>query len=224
MDTKTKLWYFENFNLFESLSAKEKAQLTQLAHEWHTSKNEAVFRQGQTANMVYLLKAGKVKVSNFTSDGREIIHAIIQPGELFGERALTGEPNCDTAAFTLEPSFLCAVPLEIFQGVLNANSTFTLSITKLIGLRLRKVESQLTSLLFKSAPERIKGFIRDLADEHGRKIGSEVEVKLHLKHGEIGKLTATSRQTVSSVFNELEKENIILYDRRRILIRRYDAL
>ena len=76
---------------------------------------------------------------------------------------------------------------------------------------------------FKSVKERIKDFILELADSYGRKsgLGYEIEVKLHLTHSDIAKLTATSRQAVCSELGDLEKENIISYNRKRILIRNY---
>ncbi len=69
-------------------------------------------------------------------------------------------------------------------------------------------------------------FIKEIADEKGKTLANntEVEVKISLTHEDIAKLTATSRQTVTSILNELENSGIITYDRTRILIRDYKAL
>ena len=105
--------------------------------------------------------------------------------------------------------------------MLAKNPAFNFSVTKLIGLRYLKVQSRLESLVFKTAPERIRGFIKEMADEHGKTLanGSEIEVKLKLKHEDIAKLTATTRQSVTTELNNLEKEGVILFDRTRILIK-----
>jgi CRP-like cAMP-binding protein len=65
-----------------------------------------------------------------------------------------------------------------------------------------------------------------LADDHGTKLANQTEmvVKLRLKHEDIAKLTATTRQSVTSELNNLEKNGVISYDRKRILIRDYAAL
>ncbi len=91
-------------------------------------------------------------------------------------------------AVTLEPSYICSVALEHFQEVLRDNPGFNLNITKIISRRLSKVQSRLTALCLKSASERILSFIVDLAEEHGRRIGHEVEVKLQLKHERLASL------------------------------------
>lgn len=221
-DNKPKAWYFENFNIFEALCLEERKRLASRAYQWHAAKGEAVFLPDQPANTVYILKEGRVKIAACATDGREHIISILHPGEIFGELALA-EGKRNSLAVTLEPSYICAVALDHFQEVLQGNPNFNLQITKMIGRRLSKVQSRLTALCFKSASERIQGFIGDLAEEYGRRIGQEIEVELHLKHEEIAQLTATSRQTVTSVLNELSKQNIIDYDRRRILIRNMDA-
>lgn len=223
-DYKPKAWYFENFNLFQALCLQERKNLASRAYHWRAEKGEAVFLPGQPANTIYILKEGRVKLAACAGDGRENIINILYPGEIFGELALADEGKRNALAVTLEPSFICAVALDHFQEVLERNPNFNLQITKMIGKRLSKVQSRLTALCFKSASERISGFIAELAEEYGRRIGQEIEVKLYLKHEEIAQLTATSRQTVTGVLNKLSKQNIIWYDRRRILIRDLSAL
>ena len=98
------------------------------------------------------------------------------------------------------------------------NHKFNLQITKIIGFRMRKVESRIESLYFKSAPKRISNFIQELAKDYGVKTKDGMEVELGLTHNDIANLTATSRQTVTSVLSQLEKDGIISYDRKKIIV------
>src|SRR5690606_17504447 len=99
-----------------------------------------------------------------------------------------------------------------------------LKMRQLIGLRLRKAERMIASLLFKSSRQRIVEFLLDLADEYGQKVGFETLVKEFFSHKIIAGLTATSRQTVTTVLNELKRKNIINFDRKRLLIRDLELL
>ena len=81
------------------------------------------------------------------------------------------------------------------------------------------MERRIESLVFKDARTRIVEFLREMAEEKGQKVGFEMMIKNHLTHKDIASLTGTSRQTVTTVMNELRDENIINFDRRRILIR-----
>jgi CRP-like cAMP-binding protein len=97
-------------------------------------------------------------------------------------------------------------------------------VTKLIGFRLQKTERRLESLIFKDARTRIIDFIVDMGREKGKAIGKEILVKHNLTHQDIANLTATSRQTVTTVLNELKEENLIHLERNQFLIRNIDAL
>ena len=67
-------------------------------------------------------------------------------------------------------------------------------------------------------------FLRDWANEKGKKVGFETMMKNYLTHKDIASLTGTSRQTVTTILNELKDKNIINFDRRRILVRDMDKL
>ena len=63
-----------------------------------------------------------------------------------------------------------------------------------------------------------------MVERKGERVGYEHVVRKFITHQEIANLTATSRQTVTTVLNQLRSENIITFDRRRLLVRNLDAL
>ena len=86
------------------------------------------------------------------------------------------------------------------------------------------METKIESLVFKDARTRIVDFLRETALEKGQKVGFEMMIKNHLTHKDIASLTGTSRQTVTTVMNDLRDQNLINFDRRRILIRDMEKL
>lgn len=213
-----KLWYFQNFNILESLSKEEMIKLSDESNMRDASRNQAIYMDGDEADRVYFLKTGKVKISSYSDEGKEMIHAIVGPGELFGELAIAGESEHEHFAEATEDAKVCSIRVKDFEKYLENNPRLNLRITKLIGLRMQKIQNRLKAMWFRSAPERIESFIKEMAEEHGEKIGEEMEIPLRLKHQEIANLTATTRQTVTSTLNQMEKNGIITYDRKRILI------
>jgi CRP-like cAMP-binding protein len=224
MSDKTKLWYLENFNLFSSLKMKEMEELSKMAAMRSCIKNQVIYFTDDISDKIYFLKQGKVKLSRYAEDGREIIAALLGPGEIFGELAISGQQRRDETAEAMEDSVVCMLSVQEMERMLEQNPRFNLSITKLMGLRLQKVNSRLSSLIFKSSEQRIYSFIHDSATEHGKQTAAGIEVFLRLTHDDIAKLTATARPTVSAVFGDLEKRNIIEYNRRRILVKDLNAL
>ncbi|HQV56225.1 MAG: Crp/Fnr family transcriptional regulator [Chitinophagaceae bacterium] len=224
MSDKTKLWYLENFNLLSSLQMKEMEELSKMTTMRSCIKNQIIYFTDDPSDKIYFLKKGKVKLSRYAADGREIIVAFLGPGEIFGELAISGQHQRVETAEATEESLICILSVPQMEMMLEKNPKFNLSVTKLIGLRLQKVESRLASLIFKSSDQRIHSFIYDAAIEHGKKTEQGVEVYLRLTHENIAKLTATARPTVSAVFSDLEKRNVIEYNRKRILVKDMNAL
>ena len=66
---------------------------------------------------------------------------------------------------------------------------------------------------------RILEFLIDLNEKRGQRVGYEWVVRKFITHQEIANLTATSRQTVTTVLNELKAKDILTFDRKRLLIR-----
>ena len=218
---KTKLWYFENFNLMKTLPARELLRLNSSTKMTKAPKKQIIYVPEENSNSVYLIKQGKVKISRMSEDGREIIIAILGPGEIFGESAITDKGSKrEEFAEATEDTILCNMFSEVIHELMQSDAAFGFRITKIIGFRLKRIQSRFESLIFKPSDERVKCFIKDLVKDEGKKMNNgEIELKLNLTHEDIGKLTATSRQTVTTVLNDLERRNLISYDRSKIVVK-----
>lgn len=224
MNNNSKIWYLENFNLLSSLSEKEMEEMNRLTAMRNCVKNQVIYFSDEPSDKIYFLKKGKVKLSHYGADGKEIIIAFLGPGEIFGELAISGQHHRDETAEATEDSVICILSVHEMERMLEHNPKFNLSVTKLMGLRLQKVNTRLASLIFKSSEQRIYSFIHDSALEYGKQTTAGTEVYLRLTHNDISKLTATARPTVSAVFSDLEKRNIIEYTRKKIIVKDMKAL
>lgn len=222
MLVRSKLWYLENFNLKHILTLEERKKIAGAAAMQHVPKKEVLYFPAEASDCVYILKEGKVKIYRQTPDGKEIILNIISPGEIFGELGIAGQQNRDEAAAVLEDAVLCVIPLKDMQELMLCMPSLNTEILKRLGARVQKVQNRLESLICKNAEQRIRSLIKEIAVEHGRTIAGDpeqVEVKLGLTHADIAKLTATCRQSVSTLLRDLEKQGLIKYDRKRIYVK-----
>lgn len=227
MLVRSKLWYLENFNLRQILTLEERRKIAGTAVMQHVPKKEVVYFSNQTSDCVYILKEGKVKIYRQTPDGREIILNILSPGELFGELGIAGQQEREEVAEVMEDAVLCRIKLEDMQGLMQDMPSLNTEILKRLGARVKKIQSRLESLICKNSQQRIRFLLKEIALEHGRTIAGDpeqIEIKLHLTHADIAKLTATCRQSVSSFLKELENLGLIKYDRRRIYIKNLSLL
>jgi len=86
------------------------------------------------------------------------------------------------------------------------------------------LEERLESMIFKDSRTRIIDFLIKLAEKSGDRVGYEVVVRKFMTHREIANITATSRQTVTTVLNVLKSNKVITFDRHRLLIRDIEKL
>lgn len=225
MSAERNLWYFEDTDLFEVLCPKK----TPYMEEKHTpgvyKKDEFVYFKDQSSENIYMVSSGRVKIGTYGPDGKEIVKAILTSGEIFGELALAGEEKRQDFAQAMDnDTRVCSMTIEDLQNLMVDNKDLNLKILKIVGFRLRKMERKIESLVFKDARTRIVEFLKEMAEEKGQKVGFEVMIKNHLTHKDIASLTGTSRQTVTTVMNELREKNLLTFDRRRILIRDLEKL
>ncbi|WP_337865549.1 Crp/Fnr family transcriptional regulator [Ignavibacterium sp.] len=224
MADKSKLWYLENFNLFSSLKQDSMMELNKISLEKEIGKNQPVYFPNEPSNSIFMLKTGRVKISRYSKDGKEMILAFINPGEVFGEMAYLGEEERTDIAITVEPSFICAINKNDFAQFVEKNPALNLRLTRLIGLKLKSYSERIEDLVFKDSKQRVISFLLKLAEENGKKVGDQMFVKPFLKHQDIADLTACARQTVNDVLTDLRERGIIDFDRKKLIINNPDAL
>ena len=105
------------------------------------------------------------------------------------------------------------------QLMLSRDPRLHMAFTRLIGQRMIGLERRLENLVFKDSRSRIIALLRDMATEHGRLVGTDVLLDHSLTHQDIADLTATARQTVTTVLSELQKQDLVHMERGRLLFR-----
>lgn len=220
MGDNSKLWYFEDVDLFEILCPTKSSNLQEKHNPNLYQKDEYIYFPNDASLNIYMIADGRVKIGTYIDDGKEVVKSILGKGELFGELALAGEDKrADFAQAMDDNTRVCPMTIDGLKDLMRDNQQLSLKIFKILGFRLRKMERRIESLVFKDARTRIVEFLKEMAEEKGQKVGFEMMIKNHLTHKDIASLTGTSRQTVTTVMNELRDQNIINFDRRRILIR-----
>jgi len=214
----TKFWYLENFNIFKDLKDESMQELSRITSMQDIPKNQPIYFPQEPSNSIFFLKKGRVKLTRASKDGKEMILALVNKGEVFGEMAYFDEGERNDFATALDDCLVCAINKNEFKEFVDRNPELNLRITKLIGLKLKKYSERIEELVFKDAEQRLVSFLLRLADENGKQIGDEIFVKPFLKHQDIAELTATSRQTVNSILTDLREKKIINFDRKKLII------
>ena len=225
METAQKLTLLEQFDIFDGLTAVEKTRLCELMEFRKKPRYSVIYQPGETSEHIYLLTKGVIKITTHSNEGKEVIKHLIHPEALFGELALVGEETRgETAQSLKEEVHFYTIRVADFQRIVFNNPTLSQRILHLFGRRMMAAENKLENLIFKDARSRIVHFLHEVVSERGRRVGFEMLLKHSLTHQDIANITCTSRQTVTLVLNELRKENLIYFNRGRILVRDMEEL
>ncbi|HCW09092.1 MAG TPA: Crp/Fnr family transcriptional regulator [Cytophagales bacterium] len=195
-------------------------------HTFHYfKKDQFIYFPDEPAQYIYMIADGRVRIGHYLDDGKEVVSAILGMGEIFGELALAGEEKRRDFAQALDDkTTVCPLSIDELKALMWENKELSFKMLKLVGLRLMKLERKLELLVFKDARTRVIEFIKDSASVKGKKVGYETLVPTKLTHKDIAALTGTSRQTVTTILNELKEKNLINFDRKRILVRDLENL
>ena len=214
MAEKTKLWYLQNFNLFEGMSPAMKMEMAEMVSDQASSKKEIIYFPEEASNTIYFLKEGKIKIYRLSEDGKTTTLHLLGPGEIFGESAILGQETHDNIAEVVEDAVICAMDKHDFQDMMRKSPQLAMSVNKFIGFRMRKIQSHVEDLVFRSAKDRIMAFLHRYVSTFGKQMVDGWMVRPFLTHKEIADLTATARQTVNQVLNELAEDGTIKFSRR----------
>jgi len=190
----------------------------------HYKKDQYIYFPDEAATHIYMIVSGRVRIGHYQEDGKEVISAILTAGEIFGELAVAGEEKRKDFAQAMEATIICPLSITELSELMKENRELSFKILKLIGLRLMKLERKLELLVFKDARTRVIEFLKDAAAWKGKKVGFETMIPTRLTHKDIAALTGTSRQTVTTILNDLKDKNLINFDRKKILIRDLTSL
>ncbi len=220
----TKIWYLQKFKLFNEMTVEEMAELERITRMESVKKKTVLFLPGDPSGQVYLLKSGRVKISRMSEEGREVILAILEPGEIFGEVEVLDDSPRDTLAEAMDDSQLCVIRREQFLSLIRRKPELTLRLTKLIGSRLKKIENRVEDLVFRDVPSRLAHLLIQLASDYGAATPEGVRIEMKITHQEMANLVGAIRETVSAVLGEFKKEGLIAFEGRRITLLRPDLL
>ena len=181
-------------------------------------RKSPIYLPAEQADGVLLLAKGRVKICNLTNDGKQAILAFIEPGELFGELALFDDGRREEYAEAIEPSSVILIPGDEMNRLMQSHADVSLGVTKLIGLRRRRIERRLKSLLYRSNRQRLVHLLLELADQYGHQSAEGILLSIKLSHQDLASIIGSTRETVTVILGQLQAEGLLKIGRRRIVL------
>ncbi|MEX0726410.1 MAG: Crp/Fnr family transcriptional regulator [Planctomycetaceae bacterium] len=213
------IWHVKNCSLFEKLSEEQLSQLEGRARIRSFPRNSAIYLPTDISDGTFLLAEGRVRICSTTSDGKQAILDFIKPGELFGELGLFHEGERDERAEAAVDSTVYLLPGDDLRRLMQNSAELSLGITKLIGMRRKRIERRLRSLLFRSNRDRLAHLLLELIEQYGKHLAEGILIDLRLSHQELASIIGATRETVTALLGEMQYDRLITVGRQRIVVK-----
>ena len=218
MAAHTKLWYLQHFRMLDALTDPQKRSVEKMTRMLEIKRGQRIYLQGDPSDQIFLLKVGVVKISTGGSE-QDTILALLYPGDIFGELAMIDESPRDHIAEAVEDTVLCALNRDMLLQMVQQSPSLGYQITKLMGLRLRRLRTRVEQLLYKSAHARIAHTLLDLAADYGVKDDDGILISIRLNQGDLGNLVGLARETVNIVLQDLKQRGLVEAGRQSIRLK-----
>jgi len=210
-------------DLFFGLSQDDMSRVTACARSLSKARGEFIYMSGDRADFVYVLKQGRVKLSVLAESGKELAIDIIEPGEIFGEFALVDESLRSNMTQALDDVTMWVFTKSDFARLLD-QTKLAMNYIRLVGDRRRRMEKKLSDIMSKGVSARVCELLHDLSANPSEIDAAEPEYLVPLTHYDVASLIGASRQTTTSVLNELERSGSIELGRGWIRVKCLKAL
>jgi len=187
-------------------------------------KGAVLFVEGQAPRGVFILCRGRVKLSICSSDGKTLILKIAEAGEVLGLSASVSGKPYELTAETLDPCQVNFVKREDFLRFLRDHNDVCLRVAEQLSEKYNTACHEIRSLgLSHSAAEKLAKLLLEWSIKNGGARQPE-RMKLTLTHEEIAQMIGTSRETVTRLFADFKKRQLIQLKGSTLVIRNRSAL
>ncbi|WP_239616404.1 Crp/Fnr family transcriptional regulator [Cohnella mopanensis] len=213
-----------DFPLFEHLNDEHLAEISKLCSKCDYSKGESIFFEGDEGDELYLVMSGVVQIYQ-DNHSRDIILSIFREGDFFGEMALLQNEKVRSAsARTIEKSTLCILKKRHFITLVKSRPEILIGILETTLDRLRDANKLITDLTILDVRTRIARLLLRLTEQHGVASADGTLIDLKLTHQHLADMTGTARETVTKLLLDLQNEQLIRIDQKKIIVCSMDRL
>jgi CRP/FNR family transcriptional regulator, cyclic AMP receptor protein len=206
--------------LFRQLTFKECSELNIESGFMKKKKNEFIYLNSLKSDRLYFLKKGYVKIGVYDSEGNEKIKEVLNQGDIFGQLSLEGDTGEEEFAQVIKSdASICSFTVEDFERILMKRPDLAISYTKLVGLKIKALQSRITSIIYKDVRSRLLDFFIYIALKERKEDSNDVVVfSNYLTHAEVASLIGCTRQTATTFINRLEEEGLLMFSRQEVRI------
>ncbi|MBI2958856.1 MAG: Crp/Fnr family transcriptional regulator [Betaproteobacteria bacterium] len=204
-----------NVPLFASLAEPQLALLTSVVNRKNFPRGATVILAGGVTDSLYVVISGRLKVMMSDDEGREVILAILGPGEYFGEMGLIDDCPRSATVVSLEPCELLSLAKRDFKKCLLENVEMAMTVMRGLVKRLREADRKIGSLALMDVYGRVARLLIEMSENvNGQKV-----ITKKVSKQDIAKMIGASREMVSRVMKDLRTGGFMEVKEGKLVLR-----
>ena len=182
------------------------------------SAKDTIFAPGDPDGQLYFLLEGTVRLYKIYGGYKEATVALLKNGGVFGELGLEEGSRQSTFAEALTDVSVAVVRKSTLTEVIKHRPEFALKLISSFSERLRQSDEVIESLLDREVSARLATLLSHLGDRFGEPDGSGTVLKVRLTHQDLANMIVSTREAVSKVMSEFQRDGLIKVRNRTIMI------
>jgi len=211
-------FHFKGTPILKVLQQEDLKWIAENSREKKVKKNFELFREGDFPKQVFILKKGKVKIFQTTTEGNEQIVYIYVPGDIFGYRPLLCNEKHPVSAKALEDSTLLFIPRIRFQDLFERSARLSQILLRNLSSEFSVWINFITAFAQYSVKERLALCLFILAEKYKKSRPSN-QIEINLTRKDLASFSGTSIETLARMLTKWKNEGIIVVKGRKIIIR-----
>jgi CRP/FNR family transcriptional regulator, cyclic AMP receptor protein len=181
------------------------------------AKHDHAYTCGDSAEMVYFIESGQVKLLMLSPEGKECLLAIHTAGDIFGELCLSGLGSRLETATAMEETSLKQIPCSSFFAHLTRDLLFE-GFVQYLAVRIADQQQVIANLVMVDSEQRLGKTLLQLARKLGKRDPRSICIEQRISHEELSEMVGTTRPRVSKFMQRFRKLGLIETSAERFLI------
>lgn len=206
-------------SLFREIDLEGIEEIVKMSQMRNRSGGEFFFLEDDPADTAYMLIEGKVKLTQSTLDGQQIILGYLVPGRVYGIIAVLKKVTYPVTAEAVGLCSALAWDQKTLNMMMDHYPRIAVNSLHIMAGQIREFQNRVRDLSTKRVETRIARTILRLARQSGKQIAEGVLIDLPLSRQDLAEMSGTTLYTASRVIREWEKQELVQSQRQRIVIR-----
>ncbi|MEE8418415.1 MAG: Crp/Fnr family transcriptional regulator [candidate division Zixibacteria bacterium] len=207
---------------FKGLSDEDLSHLEPYFQEYKFKKNQYLFREGDPASKIYVIKSGRIRLLKTSASGKKMVLEVMVPGQICGGTTLFGDTHRNGAQ-AVEPTIVYGLSRGSYDKLLSRYPGIARGIIKYLGAKLMDAHDVIISLVSSKVESRIAAVVVRLCENHGTPTDDGIMINVRLTRQDIADIVGSTVETTIRIVSRFQKKGLLATVSGRLLVKDFDA-